>query len=213
MSIPASSSWLALCWIGNTVPGHTTTFAISLAVHVCIQYVCILCCARYVPCSCVCSWTLHSHCVQGKAIGRPGWVIKVKLLPPRLFRLVWRDNRRGSPSLLLFHTRPAFLPALFWQLFPGFSSLIYTSGDGFLTKEWELFVLKCASLTFARLRLSQNMINTGLPAGKDYYTHQIYFRYSLLDMNIFIFSIVCANWVGLLQCQHYPSFLDVAATR
>lgn len=50
--------------------------------------------------------------VGGKAIGRAGRVIKVKLLPLWLFLSPRWDNSRGTPSPLLFHTHPAFLPVL-----------------------------------------------------------------------------------------------------
>lgn len=52
------------------------------------------------------------YCGLGRAIGRPARVIKVKLLPPRLFLAVRWDNETGSPSPLLFHTRPAWTDLL-----------------------------------------------------------------------------------------------------
>lgn len=53
----------------------------------------------------------ETHCEFG-GNRKTGRVIKVKPLPPRLFLPVWWNNKKGSPSALLFHTRPARFPDL-----------------------------------------------------------------------------------------------------
>lgn len=147
MSMQVLSGWFTLCWSGNTVADQSTTFAFWLAVHVCIFSMCTSCvsvtecevCVRF-----LCPtelWT--SHCVLGKAIGRPWRVIKVKLLPPRLFLPAWWDNRRGSPSPLLFHTRPAFLPALLsWQLSPHLHKWRWISGKELVSVVKRVYIYK-----------------------------------------------------------------------
>lgn len=120
-------------------PAHDLCFLISCAClfSMCASCLCVTACGVRAMFLCVRLCT--SHCALGKAIGRPGRVIKVKLLPPRLFLPAWWDNRRGRPSPLLFQTRRAFLSAppcpSFWQLCPGFTNPIQTSGVGFHAKE------------------------------------------------------------------------------
>lgn len=108
------------CWhCGSHWPAPDLFFL--LAVHVCIFNTCASCLSVRVwgswhTCVCVCAHT-ETHCELGRAIGRPGRVIKVKLLPPWLFLSVWWDNKRGSPSLpsCFTPTLPACLP--FWPPF------------------------------------------------------------------------------------------------
>lgn len=52
-----------------------------------------------------------THCVLGKAIGRAGRVIKVKLLPLWLFLSLWRGTIGGEVLLLSCFT-PTLLPSL-----------------------------------------------------------------------------------------------------
>lgn len=105
------SGWFALCWCENAT-ADLLTFDFWLAEHVCIYGMCVSCVSVTAWGTCHVSVCTETHCERGKAIGRPGRVIKVKLLPPRLFLPVWWDNKRGSPSPLLFHTRPACLSDL-----------------------------------------------------------------------------------------------------
>lgn len=137
MSLPAVSNYSQLNRKYSNLVAN-----VFLAVHVCIYHVCIQCvcvtgCKIRAMFLCVWINSSTSHCELGKAIGRPGRVIKVKLLPPRLFLTPWWDNRRGSHSALLFHTRPAFLPALFFFDSSSPVSPIYTSEERFLAEEWQ----------------------------------------------------------------------------
>lgn len=136
LNVNTSFKWLVytqLKWKYGSWPASDLCF--WLAVHVCIFSMCTSCVSVRVWGTChvpVCAAELwRSHCVLGKAIGRPGRVIKVKLLPPRLFLPACWDNRRGSPSLLLFHTHPAFLLALLSDC----SNSIYIKGVEFHAKE------------------------------------------------------------------------------
>lgn len=121
----------------------------------------------------------ETHCEWGKAIGRPGRVIKVKLLPPRLFLPVWWDNKRGSPCPLLFHTRPACLS----DLLIDYSNSIQTRKE-FLLPAAKTGIIKDWQLGITNI------------------THQIYFRWGLQtrpdSSKIVLDKILCFNIVSTM---------------